>query len=173
MEERFGTCLGEYKGVKAYSNSKFGRNSGKNCSSGCFTGYKYQCVEYARRFMIETKQLTFDKIKCAYNIWDLNSFEHIHSGENFPFFKFPNFSLSLPKVDSMLIFDKGKGAPYGHVAIITSVNVREKHIKIAEQDEKNSKWKSNYSRKLKLEIIDGCSVLSYKYPIIGWISLES
>lgn len=103
----FSTVLGSYKNIEAYSNSRINRDSGKNYINGHFTGYKYQCVEHSRRFLITIKHVTFDSIRCAYNIWDLTVFQNLVTGENIEISKFPNGSSEPPKEDCLLIYGIG------------------------------------------------------------------
>ncbi|OMJ81967.1 hypothetical protein SteCoe_17453 [Stentor coeruleus] len=172
-EPSFGTVLGSYKNVEAYSNSRINHNSGKNYINKHYTGYKYQCVEYSRRFLIITKQITFANIKCAYNIWDLIVFQNLITGENFDILKFENGSFIPPKEDCLLIYNKGYKIPYGHVAVITKVNLSKGYVKIAEQNEREKIWKRNYARKLYIKCSQGKFIIQDKYPIIGWVVYEN
>src|SRR5687767_8549413 len=49
--DEFGTAVGSFNGVVAYSNGTNGYASGKvNYVNGYATGYKWQCVEYPARY---------------------------------------------------------------------------------------------------------------------------
>src|SRR5437667_583202 len=51
--QSFGTNLGEFNGVSSFSNGSSGYYSGSsNFVSGIYTGIKWQCVEYVRRFYL-------------------------------------------------------------------------------------------------------------------------
>ena len=60
----FGEPLGSYHGVVAYSNLDDTFFSGeKNFMQGLHTGYKYQCVEFARRFLLSVKACQFRAVQ--------------------------------------------------------------------------------------------------------------
>lgn len=42
---------------------------------------RYQCVEYARRFLVLTKKAAFIDIPCAYHIWPLDTIEDLTKEE--------------------------------------------------------------------------------------------
>lgn len=42
---------------------------------------RYQCVEYARRFLVITKKAAFIDIPCAYHIWPLDTIEDLTKEE--------------------------------------------------------------------------------------------
>ena len=49
------------------------RASFKASWQGAMTGFKYQCVELARRYLIINHGVTFDSIPMAFDIFDLKS----------------------------------------------------------------------------------------------------
>jgi hypothetical protein len=169
----FGVPLGDYKGVVGYSNRKAGWGAGPNHLNGHFTGYKYQCVEYARRFMIQAKNQTFESIDCAYDIWDLDRVFDVSTGEPSPFFGIPNGSTIPPVPDALLIFQRGPKVPWGHVAVITEVSITSKYIRIADQNDDDWHWPGNYSRQLRLETSEGKYWIRDRYHIIGWMVYEN
>ena len=169
----FGIPLGNYKGVVGYSNGKVGWSANQNHVNGHFTGYKYQCVEYARRWMIQAKSLTFDSIDCANEIWHLNHVSNVETRERSPFISVPNGSTSPPAPDALLIFDRGPQVPWGHVAVITEVSIPRKYIRIADQNDVDWHWPGNYSRQLRLEMTEGRYWIRDRYNIIGWKVYES
>ena len=79
-QESVGKIVGAHAGVNVYS-------CGYNLASvprllwsgitskteeGHYCGLKWQCVELARRYMIKTRQLTFESVGMAYEIFDLD-----------------------------------------------------------------------------------------------------
>jgi hypothetical protein len=49
--DSFGTKVGSFNGVDAFSNGTVGNNSGQVSKVGSYTcGYKWQCVEYTSRY---------------------------------------------------------------------------------------------------------------------------
>ncbi|OMJ83395.1 hypothetical protein SteCoe_15733 [Stentor coeruleus] len=169
----FGVLLGSYKGVEGYSNRKAGWGAGANFINGHFTGYKYQCVEYARRWLILAKQLTFQEISCACHIWDLDKVIDINTNNELPLIGISNGSSVPPVADALLIYSRGLKVPWGHVAIITEVNLHHNYIRIAEQNEEDRHWPGNFARQLKLEVVNGKYFIRDKYSIIGWMVYEN
>lgn len=169
----FGVVLGSYKGVEGYSNRKAGWGAGPNEVNGYFTGYKYQCVEYARRWMILTKSLTFDSIGCAYEIFELDTVFNINLNTRTPMIAIDNGSSIPPVADALLIYKKGPGVPWGHVAVITEVDINRHFVRIAEQNEEDRYWPGNYARQLRLEVSDGKYWIRDKYNVLGWMVYEN
>jgi hypothetical protein len=172
-KQPFGVPLGSYKGVEGFSNGREGRESGPNYIGDVFTGYKYQCVEYARRWLIKVKGLTFESIHCAFQIWDLDWVYDMRTQEPVPLIGIENGSQVKPVVDSLLIYRRGDGLPAGHVAVVTEVNVEEGFIRIAEQNENDRHWPGDYARELGLQCVDGQFWIIDKYEVIGWMVYEN
>ena len=169
----FGTVLGSYKGVNAFCNRSAGWGAGPNFVDGIYTGYKYQCVEFARRWLVKAKGLTFDDVNCAYHIWRISSLTDIHTHESVPLVGLPNGGNHAPCADAILIFQSGPGVPWGHVAIITEVNKAQGYVRIADQNDVEWHWHGNYSRQLRLEVANGKYHIRDKYQIIGWMVYEN
>jgi glutathionylspermidine amidase/synthetase len=122
----FGTLLGSYQGVDAYSNFRSETNGinyeYENYQDGIYTGLKYECVEYARRFLITRKNLTFESLPCALDIWHLNFLLDINTENQVLLKRIQNGSKCEPIEGDLLIYRKNSIAEYGHVAIITEVS---------------------------------------------------
>jgi glutathionylspermidine amidase/synthetase len=183
----FDTLLGVYDGVKIYSSdynkvdkSKYPNwNSYKNYESNIFTGFRWQCVELARRYLLLTKKLTFADVSMAYDIFNLTFLSNPMTGEKHPLNGYLNHYLVRPQVGSILIWKEGGGYEHtGHVAIITQVH--EDHVTIIEQNVLDSIWPpgQDYSRRLDAKVsLDGTySIHDNWFPgseILGWMNLES
>jgi len=170
----FGSELGTIDNVPAYS-SYYNKNYPKpssyfhnNYVNGTFSGFKWQCVEYARRYLIINNSITFKQIDNAYQIFDLNNFFSITDNRIVPIKKCLNGSNIAPKKGSLLIWKPKKNDNItGHVAIITKVNLND--IEIAEQNICNKKWSNNYSRTFKFKYNNGYHIMDDH--IIGWINI--
>ena len=140
-----------------------------------FTGLKYQCVEYARRYLIYSLNLTFDQVSNAHEIFNLNHFININTNTQIPITKSSNKSSLRPRKHMLLIYDKFNSEHHetsitGHVAVITKVSTN--HVYICEQNWSDTKWKSSYSRKLKLRSYIKNDLKYYEIMennILGWI----
>jgi hypothetical protein len=115
--------IGIFDDVPAYSNRKNGtKKSGVKYLN---TGIKWQCVEYARRYLQTTRGITFANVKGAFEI---------------PRAKFTTLDGTSVKktndlkVGSLVIWPKKykKNSPYGHVAIVSKI--KPNGIYVAEQN---------------------------------------
>jgi trypanothione synthetase/amidase len=157
--------------VPAYSNGNDEFFSGDaHFEHGIFTGYKWQCVEFARRWLLIRKACVFRNIGSASDIWqDLTSVERVTDGRRFPLIAHANGS-SMPKKDTLLVYPRCRDLPYGHVAIITDVG--RDFICIAEQNYRFHRWSSNYARQIPMMIKDGKYHLQDRYKISGWMEID-
>lgn len=167
--QKFGTELGENSGVVGYSNEGATFETSKdNYYEGVYTGTRYQCVEYARRWLVATQNLTFVSVKCASDIWHLNSLENPYDEEKKPLNRIQNGSKCKPNPGDILIYKRALNNPAGHVAIITEVD--NSSIKIAEQNWDSEFWPGDYSRVLKMvEINKEFFIVEDDYVILGWL----
>jgi glutathionylspermidine amidase/synthetase len=142
-----------------------------------FCGIKFQCVEYARRWLILVKNITFEQIDMAYMLFtsEIICFRNIWTKQYIPYTKCPNGSSISPKSGSILLWDQAENYLTGHVAII--LNIDEDYIYIGEQNWKDIKWSNNYSRKISIKKIsnqiwlDDSDTNSFNLKILGWINL--
>lgn len=170
----YGDVLGANRGVIAYANRKARKfEIGKNFELGVYTGIKYQCVEYVRRWMVWVNGLTFKNIPCAFHVWDLKHVSNIITNEKLDLKAFPNGNIHVPRPGNLLIYHSGPGIPWGHIAVITEVDLELKFVRIAEQNEFDQFWPGNYSRQLVLEKVDEKYWIRDKYQIIGWMAYHS
>ena len=69
----FGEIIGiTDQGVIAFSNEN--SNHQANYYQGIYTGLKYECVEFVRRWLIIVYNITFDSVDHAKDIYNLNYF---------------------------------------------------------------------------------------------------
>ena len=107
----WGQQIGCYQGVIAYSNG---------CDSGSYSlaepitpdGPLYQCDEYCRRFY--RLKYGMDTSGWEYNTKDWYRFSRVWGLK-----RYPNNGTSLPQPTDILCFNY---EPFGHVAIVTSVD---------------------------------------------------
>lgn len=160
---KFGETLGVNNNVIGHSNcsnncSNFedgGAYLNKNTLESTidfFTGIKWQCVEYSRRWLIINKGYTYKSIDFAYQIFDIEHAIGLNGKQNAKFSKFPNNNITPPRFGDLAIFQKDSENPYGHVAVIVNVNLDLGYVDIAEQNYTNDYWedRNSYSRRIKL-----------------------
>lgn len=102
----FGTLLGYAPGgVAAYSSDydtandlEYPKRSAfRSYIDGIYMGYKWQCVEFARRWMYLNHGYIFDDVAMAYEIFNLRSVRDIASNTRLPLQAFSNGSKRHPQ----------------------------------------------------------------------------
>merc|ERR1712216_253899 len=186
-DEPFGTVLGVAPGgVPAYSsdyatwNVPRGKRDWRNMHETAdgqhvYTGAKWQCVEFARRWLLVNRGYTFSDIPMAYHIMEL---DHVtvqtgqQRGATKPLWACTNGGLVRPQVGNMLIWDRSYDGT-GHVAIVTEVGAD--YVRIAEQNFEDWKWeaRADYARELRATTgNDGSYTVHDAYQILGWMAQE-
>ncbi|CAM4830383.1 unnamed protein product [Rotaria magnacalcarata] len=139
---------------------------------GIFTGFKWQCVEFARRWLLLCKGCIFQSIGTAADMWHKLSFvERVTDGQKFHLKKYPNGSPYKPTCDTFLIYSASIQAPYGHIAVICEV--QESFICVIEQNFRFHIWSNNYSRQIPLVYRDGLYYIEDDLNIYGWMEIEN
>jgi glutathionylspermidine amidase/synthetase len=154
----FGQVLGISEGGVASYSSDYDsvdheqmadRSAYRHYVDGVYTGYKWQCVEFVRRWMLVNKGYVFEDIAMAYDIFRLKHVRDVKTNQLLPLHSFDNGSLRLPEPGSLLIWEEGgEFETTGHVAVITEVS--DTFVRIAEQNFDHIPWpdQRNYSREL-------------------------
>ncbi|MBE8222309.1 MAG: CHAP domain-containing protein [Bdellovibrionales bacterium] len=145
----------------------------KNFIEKNFTGLKWQCVEYCRRWLLQNNNLNFESVNFAYEIWkNINFCYNIKTKKQISFFNYENVSSTPPKKGDLLVYDK-TFLQTGHVAIVVEVDLCKKYIRVAEQNYHNKIWKADYSREINLNIIKKNSCVFCEVAddhLLGWKS---
>ena len=178
----FGNIVGHLEDVPAYSNCNNSFESGLNNfisyqNKKLFSGMQWQCVEYARRYLITKLGVTFDSVDGAEDVFALKTVESIDTGKKYKFKTFKNNKNSncriknnIPKVNDVIIWARNKSdTPYGHIAVI--LKIEGDQIFIGEQNWSNDAWESpsSYSRILTFKKYNNrCSIVDGNYKILGW-----
>ncbi|MCP5180418.1 MAG: bifunctional glutathionylspermidine amidase/synthase [Pseudomonadales bacterium] len=179
----FGTLLGVAPGgVAAYSSDYESadervypnRHAYRSYLDGVYMGFKWQCVEFARRWLYLNRGYIFDDVAMAYEIFNLTHVRVVASNELLPLHAFANGSKRPPEPGCLLIWSEGgEFARTGHVAIVTEV--LPDRIRLAEQNVDHRPWSGgrDYSREIEARMTeDGhywvrCSFQNAS--ILGWV----
>jgi hypothetical protein len=168
----FGRVLGVFEGVEGRSNGNDRYFSEEqNFVNGIYTGYKYQCVEYARRWVL-SRGFEFVSVPFASHIWHVPFLERSTDKKPTLFRAVPNGSSTPPVADSIIIWKVAEEVPYGHIAVITDVSTEHGYVRIAEQNMENNYWPGNYARELKLELVDGGYWIRDEAEMYGWMVIN-
>ncbi len=179
----FGTLLGRAPGgVEAWSSEyktadpvKYpSRKSFRSYLDGIYMGYKWQCVEFARRWMYVNCSYIFDDVSMAYEIFELRSVRDINSEQRLPLASFRNGSKRWPEPGALLIWEEGGEFEHtGHVAVVTEVFADK--LRVAEQNVDHQIWPQgqDYARELRAQVSDeGDYWVECSYgdaSILGWV----
>lgn len=180
---KFGTVLGIAPGgVPVYScdydsaddNELPNRQAYRSVVDDIYMGHKWQCVEFARRWLYFNRGYVFDDVPMAYDIFRLRSVRVIDDGTRLPLHSFSNGSKRHPEPGCLLIWDEGgEFETTGHVAIVTEVTPE--YVRFVEQNVRNQVWPDgrNYSREIKAKVSDdGQYWLECSFgdaTILGWV----
>ncbi len=147
----FGTVLGVVDGVPAYSNcSAQCVNPQPAKTNGVYTGIKWQCVEYARRWLLKHDGAVFADVDVAADIWTkIDHLERVDHKGSIPLRNYPNGSAQAPAVGDLLIYARAYLGT-GHAAVITAVNLPAHEIEVAEENYLNEKYPGDYARRITL-----------------------
>lgn len=165
----YGRVLGTSTGgVEAYSN----------CQSGCiifepnnwedtYTGIKWQCVEYARRWLLVHKGAVYGDVDIAADIWDkVDNLTHVATDRILPLESHLNGSKQPPRVGDLLIYARAFHGT-GHVAVVTDVDYEKGIVEVGEQNYENVPWQEDYARTIELVKKDDNYWLLDGY-LLGW-----
>lgn len=130
-DEPFGTLLGYAPGGVAIYSSDYTTidrqayaddASVRSYHGHEYMGHKWQCVEFARRFLYLNYGVVFTDVGMAYEIFSLRILRQVINEALLPLQAFANGSKKAPVAGSLLIWqDAGHFNKTGHVAIITEV----------------------------------------------------
>jgi hypothetical protein len=161
----FGSLIGVALDVPAYSNCNSDYTSNESYFVNItgapgdivYSGMPWQCVEYARRFLIlNPPHVAFAGVDGACDIWSLTTVQGVlqtNMNREYPFATFPNGNAtSRPRVGDLIIYPRQpNGFPFGHVAVIVGTTL--KTIEVGEQNWDSYAWTNaaqNYSRSIPL-----------------------
>jgi hypothetical protein len=169
----YGMLLGESpRGIKAYSNCRPGCVIFEpNQWSGTYTGIKWQCVEYARRWLLINTGTVFGDVDIAADIWDrIDHLTDVKTRKQIPLETRLNGSKQVPQVGDLLIYAKAFNGT-GHVAVVTGMDVNGGLVEVSEQNFHNESWPAHYARAITLIqnggnywLLDGY-LLGWKHPV--------
>ena len=125
-----------------YSTSTDAANP--NYVNGIYSGQKYECVEYARRWLIR-RGITFPSVRDATDLLSLQRAETLEGGA----VNVVNANGLPPQVGDLLIYRATHANDhFGHVAVV--VRVLSDRVHIGEQNHSGEKWQRDYSRSVPI-----------------------
>lgn len=121
-----------------------------------YIGVVYQCVEYARKWWIINKGITFGSIDSANEILYLTEGKDIRSNKPVPLARSVNGTAKRPpQRGDLIIYYPDRSVPKwanGHVAVVLDTDLNKGIVSIGEQNYLNASWEDPkaYTRKLRL-----------------------
>jgi hypothetical protein len=165
----YGKVLGAATdGVEAHSNCQSGCiNPERNTWKRTYTGIKWQCVEYARRWLLVNKGAIYGDVDTAADIWNkIDHLTEVSSNRTLPLESRTNGSDKPPQVGDLLVYASAYHGT-GHVAVVTHVDEANGFIEVGEQNYSNEPWPGNFARKIEL-VIQGDECWLMDEYLIGW-----
>ncbi|EDN66083.1 D-alanyl-glycyl endopeptidase-like protein [Beggiatoa sp. PS] len=138
-----------------------------NHKNGTYTGIKWQCVEFARRWLLTHQGVVYGDVDIAADLWHKIDFvSRVADGKQFKLASHLNGSNQAPQVGDLLIYAKAFFQT-GHVAVVTGVDLKVGIIQVAEQNFANQTWEGDYAREIPLIEQEGQYWLLDGY-LLGW-----
>ena len=165
----FSQVLGQSpQGVSAYSNcSERCVHPQPQFSEGVFTGISWQCVEYARRWLLRNFGVVYGSVDIAADIWDLTTVSAADKSQQFAFHSIVNgAALAPPERGDLLIYAQ-QFLNTGHVAVVLKVDLVKQKIWLGEQNFSNEMWPGDYARVVSFVQQAGKVFLLDPY-LLGW-----
>ncbi|RZA07056.1 MAG: CHAP domain-containing protein [Proteobacteria bacterium] len=169
----FGTALGSAQGVKAYSNCQPACVYEKPSMVGeTYAGIEWQCVEFARRWLIHSRGVTFPSIDYAADLWrQVDHYSKVGSKEAVPVSNIENGSASSPpKTGDLLVYGR-EFLGTGHLAVVLAVDAKRKMIRVGEENFANKPWPAAYSREIPYAQREGKIWVLDAY-LLGWKTIK-
>ena len=159
--DSFGTKVGSYAGVSAYSNGTVSYYSGQNnYYNGYRTGVNWQCVEYVNRFFkaIFGRQITGGNANTYYANASSKGLGRAANG-----------GTNKPQTGNLIC---SNGSSYGHCAIVREVGSN--YLKVIQQNWSNSSSDNSKTLSMSVKSSGGknyysVSPFSSSYPVVGWM----
>lgn len=149
----YGTTLGgAQNGIPAYSNCKAGCFVyAKNYYQNTYTGIQWQCVEYARRWLLINHNMVYGDVDIAADIWNkIDFYTRVTDQAKIKTVNYANGAADPPQAGDLLIYAK-ELLGTGHVAVVTNVDTSTQTLKVAEQNFNNQPWPGAYARSIAFE----------------------
>lgn len=179
----FGTLLGVAPGGVEVFSSDYdtaddrllpNRSAYRSYLDGIYMGYKWQCVEFARRWLYVNRGWILDDVAMAYEIFRLRMIRDIRNNRLLPLNAFRNGSRRHPESGCLMVWSEGgEFERTGHVAVVTEVF--EDRIRLAEQNVGHGIWPAgrNFAREIPARITeDGAYWVRCTFGdaiILGWV----
>lgn len=165
----YGSSLGHTPGgVTAFSNCSSECVSRQpHETAGTYLGMKWQCVEFARRWLFEQRGLVFGDVDVAADLWnDIDYLTRVRDRARLPVQNIVNGAASPPRVGDLLIYDRAFRNT-GHVAVVVRADDGRGSVQVAEQNYDNGPWLADHARSIPVVAHEKRYWLLDAY-LLGW-----
>ena len=144
---------------------------------GIYTGYRFQCVEFARRWLIQTNGLTFGDVGMAYEIFRIPAVHTVEENKKMPVERTANGTPGhVPVLGTIIMWNpSGYFRHTGHVAIVT--HAENGRLGVAEQNVTDSSWGGKpFSRELEYSVDEKTGAITIEdnhyanTSVLGWVT---
>ena len=149
-----------------------------NCNNQCvfkkpaftqetFTGIQWQCVEYARRWLLINQGVVYGDVNIAADIWEHSQVHTPDDTQRYDFTGIVNGDQdNYVQQGDLLIYSK-EFQGTGHVAVVLAVNTEKQLVYVGEQNYSNTPWQNGYAREIAYIMHQGQQWLLDPY-LVGW-----
>lgn len=126
-----------------------------------YIGVTYQCVEYARKWWMKNRGITFGSIDSAHEILYLTDGKNIQTQETFPLARSINGTAQrTPRRGDLIVYYPDRTDPdwrHGHVAVVVAVDLEKGSVALAEENYDNQPWQNpkTFARQIRLFEVGG------------------
>lgn len=126
-----------------------------------YIGVTYQCVEYARKWWMKNRGITFGSIDSAYEILYLTEGINLETQQAFPLARSINGTARRPpRRGDLLVYYPDRADPewrHGHVAVVVAVDLDQGYVALAEENYDNQPWQNPqaFARQIRLFAVNG------------------
>jgi hypothetical protein len=136
------------EGIECFLNEGINKGKINKINGRYYTGIKWECVEFLRRYLIITRGITFQKINSALELCILPYVIDISNGILKNIVHYKNGEIKIKKGDIIILNTTNN--KNGHVVIVSKCIGNQ--IEIIEQNYDNKLWNGkNYSRKYNIK----------------------
>lgn len=127
---------GIYNGVISYANMpEYDQKNEKNYIGNIYTGVKWQCIEFIRRYFITHYGLTFQNVKDVYDMIYIDTFYPIFDSiEKRRLMFIKNNKNIYPQKDDIIYIKNNQNIKTGHVGLVIDYDILKNVIYIADQN---------------------------------------
>jgi len=131
-----------------------------------------QCVQFARRWLWDTKGLWLPDITVAAMIFHIDWVVDPNTKIKVPVRSVRNGTKEFPVADSFIIYASHFANFPGHIGVITKVSREQMKVYVACQNRHYKKWDADYSiiHDIKVDSSGQFWLQDREEPVIGWVT---